>query len=812
VDSIVNVESNGGHDRCNRNGHLLCSGQGTMITAKLTRDGSTYRRVRIEPTLDALWKAAEGLDLPSGGHIAVYTDADGDSCVIRSNEDLAVAVLIAEEAGTVLKVHLVPAEAESECGVFRRGTPCPSLPAASSKASLGPVASSSSSKVSEKDAAALKAKKQDLDVAAQALKSLEEFLDSSKKTFAEDFGGSPLPSKISSKLSTLLEATRAKIERMASSVNWAGKRAVLRKALSRVGAKARKHVTRIFEDAENAVLESLLPDQDSSIEGFSDDDDSSSTSSSSSSSSSSSGRSTSHAAKEESAPGDMDVVFASTTGMDAVESIRARLTALQKSGAVSVDAIKALLKEIYPLESDAQLDTVHRRFSCDGCGVGPIPGVRYKSATVENYDLCGVCEFLRAANSDGGQTFLKIRDPGLAPAAVTVVLHPWQRTGEPASTTPEWRGPWHRHGGRGRCPRGFRHPHGASAPSPFCGAPCHDPPHAGGPPPPHHHHHGCPTHHGGPPHPHHHPWGGHHHRPGGFWETAVKAFSQIVAEPRPSGEEPASDSSTSPLHSDEERQLREAILESVKSAASAASVAGDGRAKKAVREAGAVENLTPVLPGGEIPAEGGGTLSAAYVTGSILVKGGGVITPGCSFVKTWRLKNSGSVGWPVGTRLVHVGEDTPIKGPAEGVTIKGSVSPGEEVVICATFTAPPFAGRYRSFWRLVTPSGDRFGHRVWLDIHVENSNADQVFGTHPVASAPPADSAEHEASAPPAAAAEDPEDTGPSVRPHSGSWTAELEELNNMGFFDDDLSTDLLEQFKGHLSNVVDELVKRSQE
>lgn len=38
----------------------------------------------------------------------------------------------------------------------------------------------------------------------------------------------------------------------------------------------------------------------------------------------------------------------------------------------------------------------------------------------------------------------------------------------------------------------------------------------------------------------------------------------------------------------------------------------------------------------------------------------------------------------------------------------------EEIDIAVDFCAPARAGRYLSYWRLVSPSGHKFGQRVWV--------------------------------------------------------------------------------------------------
>jgi len=273
---------------------------------------------------------------------------------------------------------------------------------------------------------------------------------------------------------------------------------------------------------------------------------------------------------------------------------------------------------------------------------------------------------------------------------------------------------------------------------------------------------------------------------------------------------PKRDSSTSPLASDEEHQLHEAILESVKSAAApeAVSVADDGRAKKAVDSAGAVEHLTPVFSGGEIPV-GEGSLAASFVTESMLTPPGGVITPLSSFIKSWKLKNTGSLPWPAGTRLINVGGDASLKGPASGVVMHEETAPGELAALSATFTAPATPGRFRSFWRLVTPRGDRFGHRVWVDIHVENSNAASLMAS--MSAPPPSAPTPEEKHATEERASEQPaeEEAGASI----SEWADALRELHGMGFVDcDQEALALLSRFQGQISAVVEELVKFPEE
>ena len=53
---------------------------------------------------------------------------------------------------------------------------------------------------------------------------------------------------------------------------------------------------------------------------------------------------------------------------------------------------------------------VHKGITCDGCGIKPIVGVRYKCAQCEDFDLCAVCE---EKDTNHRHIFLKIKYPEL---------------------------------------------------------------------------------------------------------------------------------------------------------------------------------------------------------------------------------------------------------------------------------------------------------------------------------------------------------------------------------------------------------------
>jgi len=61
---------------------------------------------------------------------------------------------------------------------------------------------------------------------------------------------------------------------------------------------------------------------------------------------------------------------------------------------------------------------VHDRVTCDGCGVKPIVGNKWKCSVCEDFDYCDKCE----RTIEHAHPFLKIRNSNQAPVAITVIL------------------------------------------------------------------------------------------------------------------------------------------------------------------------------------------------------------------------------------------------------------------------------------------------------------------------------------------------------------------------------------------------------
>jgi len=71
-------------------------------------------------------------------------------------------------------------------------------------------------------------------------------------------------------------------------------------------------------------------------------------------------------------------------------------------------------------DEEAAQDLVeHTGVQCDGCGVSPITGIRYKCSVLPDFDYCGVCE----ERLDHEHAFLQIKQPGGAPEVLITILN-----------------------------------------------------------------------------------------------------------------------------------------------------------------------------------------------------------------------------------------------------------------------------------------------------------------------------------------------------------------------------------------------------
>jgi hypothetical protein len=93
------------------------------------------------------------------------------------------------------------------------------------------------------------------------------------------------------------------------------------------------------------------------------------------------------------------------------------------------------------------------------------------------------------------------------------------------------------------------------------------------------------------------------------------------------------------------------------------------------------------------------------------------MAPGQDFLKTWRVKNTGSCPWGEGYELVYADYANDMDGQPQPLT--EVVQPGQEVEISVQFTAPSEIGEYLSAWQMENPAGVTFEDIIFVKIIVQ---------------------------------------------------------------------------------------------
>ncbi len=113
-------------------------------------------------------------------------------------------------------------------------------------------------------------------------------------------------------------------------------------------------------------------------------------------------------------------------------------------------------------------------------------------------------------------------------------------------------------------------------------------------------------------------------------------------------------------------------------------------------------SATPVLP-----TPGARCSDEAVFVKDVTIPDATRLLPGQSFVKTWRLRNSGDCVWSGDYALVFVGGDR-LEGAA-AAPLAGPVAPGSTVDLSVALTAPAGNGDYQGKWQLQNSEGKLFG-------------------------------------------------------------------------------------------------------
>jgi len=90
------------------------------------------------------------------------------------------------------------------------------------------------------------------------------------------------------------------------------------------------------------------------------------------------------------------------------------------------------------------------------------------------------------------------------------------------------------------------------------------------------------------------------------------------------------------------------------------------------------------------------------------------VPAGTQFVKSWRVRNVGSMKWPEGSYFLQIDRANDLNAPER--TPVASANPNEEVTVSVTMNSPKLAGRYQTYFKLCTPYGKKFGQRLRCQI------------------------------------------------------------------------------------------------
>jgi hypothetical protein len=128
-------------------------------------------------------------------------------------------------------------------------------------------------------------------------------------------------------------------------------------------------------------------------------------------------------------------------------------------------------------------------------------------------------------------------------------------------------------------------------------------------------------------------------------------------------------------------------------------------------------------PGAEPPEEAEQPPTEGCINSMALVEelseGVAQLSPGESFVRTFRVRNTGTCDWD-DTYVIDYGGgnvDAARMG-GEPITIAGVVPAGETYDVEITLTAPAEAGDYQAFWSIMDGRGVSFGERLYVSVEV----------------------------------------------------------------------------------------------
>ena len=133
----------------------------------------------------------------------------------------------------------------------------------------------------------------------------------------------------------------------------------------------------------------------------------------------------------------------------------------------------------------------------------------------------------------------------------------------------------------------------------------------------------------------------------------------------------------------------------------------------------------PVLGGATVPA----TTSCYQMrfVSDVTIPDNTPMTPGQTFTKTWKVKNTGSCAWDAGFKFAFTGGDA-MSGAT--YTLPSAVAANTEATLSVAMTAPNNkTGAIRGNWRMSTASGQFFGDEIYVLIVIGGATATKTPAT-----------------------------------------------------------------------------------
>ena len=130
-------------------------------------------------------------------------------------------------------------------------------------------------------------------------------------------------------------------------------------------------------------------------------------------------------------------------------------------------------------------------------------------------------------------------------------------------------------------------------------------------------------------------------------------------------------------------------------------------------------------------------LQAVFVKDT--VADGTILPPNHGFEQTWTLRNESEVAWPAGCSVKFVGGDymghvdsthpagvPELISASESTVCYSPLNPGQQFPFTVLLRTPTRPGKIISYWRLTTPEGLKFGHRLWCEVNVRDVSVESL--------------------------------------------------------------------------------------